>query len=363
MRDAGLTMEKASGAPPVTLATIAARLGVSRSTVSNAYNHPDQLSPALREKIFDLAQTLGYTGPDPVARRLRQRKAGAIGVLFAESLQKAFADAASALFLEGVAIAGEKTDSGMLLIPARPTEENAQAINDAIVDGFILYSIPPGHPFVEAALRRHVPVVCVDQTKIGGVSWVGIDDLAASAQAAQHLVDLNHRRIAVVVFGLNTNAPADEYASTPSVSRLRLQGYRRVLETAGISWSDVPIVECVENTESAGAAAAHRLFEGSGRPTAILCTSDPLALGVMRAARDYSIPVPSQLSVIGFNDLPMAANAEPPLTTVRQPLVEKGIEAARLLVAATQVGEKGNVQLEATLVVRESTAPCPAVVA
>ena len=208
-RDLDLPHDKYQRNNPVTLATIAAHLGVSRSTVSNAYNHPDQLSPALREKILATASDLGYTGPDPVARRLRQRKAGAIGVLFAESLQRAFADSASVLFLEGIASASEEADSGMLLIPAKPSEESAAVVQDAIVDGFILYSIPPEHPFVKAALRRRLPVVCVDQTRIGGVSWVGIDDLEASRQAAQHLVDLGHRKFAILVFGLTVGTDGD----------------------------------------------------------------------------------------------------------------------------------------------------------
>lgn len=344
-------MTNISGNNPVTLATIAAHLGVSRSTVSNAYNHPDQLSPSLREKILATALDLGYTGPDPVARRLRQRKAGAIGVLFAESLQRAFADSASVLFLEGIASASEEADSGMLLIPAKPSEESAQVVQGAIVDGFILYSIPPGHPFVEAALRRRLPIVCVDQTRIEGVSWVGIDDFEASKQAAQHLVDLGHRKIAVLVFGLGIGTDAD----TPSVSSVRLDGYRSALEAAGISWDSVSVIECSSNTQADGASAASVILS-THSATGVLCTSDELALGVIDAARKRSVSVPSQLSVVGFNDLPAAAHCDPPLTTIRQPLVDKGKEAARLLISTAQAGQAGSIHLDAKLVVRGSTA-------
>ena len=91
-------------------------------------------------------------------------------------------------------------------------------MQDAIVDGFILYSIPPGHPFVEAALRRRLPVVCVDQTRIGGVSWVGIDDLEASKQAAQHLVDLGHRKIAFLSLVLESGQTQTPRRLVPSAS-------------------------------------------------------------------------------------------------------------------------------------------------
>ncbi len=343
----------------VTLATIAAHLGVSRSTVSNAYNHPDQLSPVLRERILTTAKDLGYNGPDPVARRLRQGSAGAVGVLFSEPLQTALADDASTLFLEGLAAAGEKADSGMLLIPARPSQESATVVTNAIVDGFILYSIPPEHPFAEAALRRHLPVVCVDQTRIEGVSWVGIDDRAAAKEAASHLLSLGHRKVAIVVYGLGPEGHDGTWPDDPdfdhsgaSVSWLRLEGYGDAFKEAGLPWADVTVRETTRNTQEAGVEAAEDLLAGEVAPTSILCTSDVLALGVLRAAEAKGIDVPGQLSVVGFNDLPAAKTAG--LTTVRQPLVRKGTEAGRLLF--DRDGEEASVLLDATLVVRDSTA-------
>lgn len=358
----------------VTLATIAAHLGISRSTVSNAYNHPDQLSPHLRERILETAARLGYHGPDPVARRLRQRRAGAIGVLFSEPLRNAFADPASVLFLEGVAQAGEEADSGMMLVPARPSVEAASVVQNALVDGFILYSMPPGHPFVDAALKRRVPVVCVDQIRIGGASWVGIDDEAAAGGAARHLLDLGHRRIGVVVYGLGPEAASDvsrapagasdgsapigsEPSPAPSVSRLRLDGYRQAFESAGVEWANVTIAECGHNTEHDAARAATSLLgrPQADRPTALLCTSDSLALGALGAARDAGLDVPGDLSIVGIDDLPQAEAAG--LTTVHQPLLEKGRRAAELLLVPTGIDY---ILLEADLVIRRSTGPAPA---
>lgn len=341
----------------VTLATIAAHLGVSRSTVSNAYNHPDQLSEQLRERIFETANKLGYNGPDPVARRLRQGRAGAIGVLFSEPLHTAFTDPASVAFLQGVASAGEDADSGVLLIPARPTSQSARVVQDAMVDGFILYSIPPGHPFVEAALRRHVPVVCVDQKRIGGTAWVGIDDRSAAREAAQHLVERGHKRIGVLVYGLGpTNQvdplPEDFDGSCPSVSWLRMDGWKDAMSAAGISWDDAPVEETNVNTQEEGAAAAKRLLSGPNPPTAILCSSDELALGAMAYAYENGIDVPKDLAVIGFNDVEGAGFAG--LTTIHQPLAEKGERAARLLLEGNARSDE-TVTLPHELVVRRST--------
>src|SRR5919198_5889683 len=110
-----------------TLADVAAQIGVSRTTVSNAYNRPDQLSPALRERILAAAQELGYSGPDPAARGLRLRRSDTVGVLLGESLAYAFTDPAAALFLEGVARTGEKTGTSMLLIPSPVGDDSSGA--------------------------------------------------------------------------------------------------------------------------------------------------------------------------------------------------------------------------------------------
>src|ERR687894_2969814 len=106
-----------------TLKEVASELGVSPATVSNAYNRPDQLSSALRERVFETARRLGYPGPDPMARGLRRRRAGAVGVLYEDRLSYAFADPAEVLFLRGVSVATEEAGLGLLLLSGAPREE------------------------------------------------------------------------------------------------------------------------------------------------------------------------------------------------------------------------------------------------
>src|SRR4030088_3066462 len=111
-----------------TMAALAAELGVSRPTVSNAYNRPDQLSPELRERVLDAARRLGYPGPDPVARSLRTRKAGAMGLLLTEQLSYAFRDPAAVAFLEGLTLECDHARVGLLLVPASPDSDDTLGV-------------------------------------------------------------------------------------------------------------------------------------------------------------------------------------------------------------------------------------------
>lgn len=348
-----------------TLKEVAAEVGVSPATVSNAYNRPDQLSPELRERVFEAARRLGYPGPDPLARSLRRRKAGAIGVLYYDRLSYAFADPAAVMFMKGVSAATEEAGLGMLLVPGSPHESrDLEAVSNAAVDGFVIYCMPEDDPLLRAALERRLPVVLVDQPGDSELSGVGIDDEGAAREIAKHLTELGHRRFGVVSFELSAPAtgglagPERREKAVFEPSRARLRGYAAALEEAGIAWEDVPVYECAENAQEEGRGAAEVLLSLRPRPTALLVTSDRLALGVMETARELGLSVPGDLSVAGFDDIPDAERADPPLTTVYQPHTEKGLRAGQLLIAQLRGEEPSGKQILPTrLVVRGSTAP------
>lgn len=349
----------------VTLQTIADVLAVSRSTVSNAFSRPDQLAPALRERILQVAAELGYPGPHPVARTLRRGRSGAVGLLLTEALTYAFRDPAAVLFLEGVAEELQEIDLGLLLVPARPDHPFRPAsVREALVDGFIIYSVSDGHPALEAVLQRRVPVVVVDQPRLPAARLVVIDDEAAAYGAARHLVELGHRRFAILTDRLSIGRfrvgvrIGTRKESGFEVTRLRLNGYRRALHEAGIDWESVPVAECVPNAPQTGQQALAMLLARAARPTAILSITDQLAIGALAGAMAAGLKVPTELSVVGFDDVPGAARAQPPLTTVRQPLREKGRVAARLLTGPPDSAVRV-VELSTELVVRGSTAPPP----
>jgi DNA-binding LacI/PurR family transcriptional regulator len=349
----------------VTLKRIAEELGVTPMTVSNAYNRPAQLSPALRERVFDTARRLGYGGPDPTAAGLRRGHTGAVGVIYDSRLSYAFGDAAAVAFLRGVSEATEDERLGLLLVPGSAAEErDAGVVGAAIVDGFVVYSVAENDPLVRAALDRGLPTVVVDQPRFPGVPFVGIDDESAAGRAAEHLLALGHRRFGVVSFGLahdGWKGLADlerQRSSVYRVSRTRLGGYARALSAGDVPWPRVPVFECPGSSRSLGREAGRALFSHPRRPTAVLATSDQLALGVIESATDAGLDVPQDLSVVGFDDVPEAARARPPLTTVGQDHVHKGRLAGRLLIAGLR-GEptKSPEPVASRLVVRGSTAP------
>lgn len=348
-----------------TLKEIAAELEISVSTVSNAYNRPDQLSKELRERVFETARRLEYGGPDPAARSLRRRSAGAIGVLYADRLSYAFADPAAVMFLEGVSVATEEAGLGMLLVPGSPRQaRDPQAVGEAVVDGFIVYCLAENDPLADAALKRRLPTVLVDQPAQENLPTIGIDDEGAARAVAEHLIGLGHTRFGVVSFELSpdlSSGLADsrrQRSATYWPSRRRLRGYEAALEAAGIPWGMVPVYECTENRQEEGRRAAETLLSLEPQPTAILALSDQLALGAIKAVTQQGLSVPEDISVAGFDDIPEASRSTPGLTTIRQPHVEKGLKAGRRLIAQLRGEDVQESEiLPSRLVVRGSTAP------
>lgn len=345
----------------VTLQTLADRLGVSRSTVSNAFSRPDQLSGPLRERILALAEELGYVGPDPTARMLARGTTSAIRVVLPESLRFAFTDEVLTRFLG--AVADELAPSGLALTLLAPGHDgDVVHTRDMPMGGALLCSLDPDSPAGAWLVRRGVPLVLVDQEPSEAVPTVNVDDRGGAARAAQHLLDLHHRRIDVLTIGLGaeTRLVADPRAErvVGYAARQRLLGWLDVLEAAGVH----PLVASQPSGYAGAVAAATLLLDVEAPPTAVLCFSDLVASDLVRVAEERGLRVPDDLSVVGFDDSPLAVRTRPPLTTVRQDVDAKGHAAASALLAAiaNAVQERrGRVQhavLPTELVVRQSTA-------
>ncbi|GGS70937.1 LacI family DNA-binding transcriptional regulator [Nonomuraea spiralis] len=345
----------------VTLQTIADRLGVSRATVSYAFSRPDQLSDGLRRRILEVADELGYAGPNPTARSLRLGRAGALGLLFSETLAYAFADPYAIGFFQGLATAAEEAGVGLLILPLPHGDRRSDTVRDAVVDAFCLVSLPDGHPALAEVLARKLPVVVVDEPYVPGHPFVGIDEPAAGAAAAAHVLGLGHRRVAVAMVGLHDDGHtgwADRDRQEDAVfeaMRARRGGYQTACEQAGLDWDDVPFYEVARNSREAGRKAGHALLRREPRPTAILTNTDVLALGILDAAADLGIDVPGELSVVGFSD---SAAEEAGLTTIRQAKQEIGEAAGRLLLSGAAARPERRL-FPHELIVRASTAPPP----
>jgi DNA-binding LacI/PurR family transcriptional regulator len=347
---------------PATLASLAAELGVSRTTVSNAYNRPDQLSAPLRARVLEAARRLGYPGPDPVARSLRTRKAGAVGLLLTEALSYAFRDPVATGFLEGLALACEEAGQGLLLVPVSPEQEDVTAVHQAGVDGFVVYSVREDDPHFLAVLERPLPIVVCDQPHgVEGVDRVGVDDRAGMLALARHLAGLGHRRIGVLCMRLGTghhDGPADlqrqENALYP-VQRDRLAGLRDGFAEVGVEWARVPVIERFYHSIEAGEQGTAELLAAHPEVTAVVCTSDVLALGALQHAAEQRLKVPEDLTITGFDGVPEAERAG--LTTVRQPVLEKGRVAGQLLLQRGDRNRPRRVSLPTELIVGTTSAP------
>jgi DNA-binding LacI/PurR family transcriptional regulator len=350
-------------ARPVNIQDVAAAAKVSIAAVSYAFSRPDQVSAEVRKRILKIARELGYNGPNPVARSLRKRRANAIGVLFDERLTYAFADSAAALFLQGVAEATEEEKTGLLLVSC-PKEQGNQVINEAAVDGFVVYGVARDDARVRAVLARRLPIVLVDHRSIRGVSNVTIADRHGAYLAARHLLELDHQHIAVVSFRLN-RTPFDGFVSpdvqekpTLCPSAERLAGYRKAVAEFGLDWSSsVRVYQCVHSSVEAGRKSAAALIKSKFCFSAALAMSDVLAIGLIEQLVNLGLRVPANVSVVGFDDIPESVLVRPPLTTVHQEHKAKGLLAGRKLIdlILDRAVRDQPVIPEPQLIVRQST--------
>jgi DNA-binding LacI/PurR family transcriptional regulator len=355
----------------VTLQSIADRVGVSRMTVSNAFSRPDQLSAELREKILEAADKLGYVGPDPAARALARGRTGSIGLLLTDELSQAFEDlvateflssVAAALSHEGLAVTLLTSGPGQLRTRDQPDANGAPSgfvpARDVAMDGAIVYICDPASSDIAWLQRRSLPMVSVDRDPSPDAPSVNVDDRAGARAAAQHLVDLGHTRIALLT--LRTNFEVDGIATWNYPARERMSGWREALDSAGI---EPEIFAAWYRPDTDVESVAREMLDRPDRPTAVLCFSDAFAATTMQVADSLGLRVPGHLSIVGFDDSPLAVTSRPPLTTVHQEVGSKGQEAVRALIAVMGPDRPDPVErilLPTSLVVRESTAPPPA---
>jgi DNA-binding LacI/PurR family transcriptional regulator len=347
----------------MTVKTLAAALGVSPATISNAYNRPDQLSPQLRERILAAAEELGYPGPDAAGRTLRRGRADAVGVLLSERLSYAFSDPFAIEFLTGLSEVVEEHGISIVLMPlSRPgagsagtnaDQSDVTAVRHANIDALTILSLPADHPAAMLARARGIRLVTTSVSSDPDSSWVAIDDFGAGVMVGEHLAELGHRDIAVLV---ETNQPAGSPGQRLDVAELSYLDYAaRVAGLRKAMPGQVMIVSGGHNSIESGTTAATWLLDHDQLPTAIVGLSDVLALGALQALAGRGLHVPGDASVCGFDDIAAAKAAN--LTTVHQPIRDKGQHAGRLLIDAES--RPRQVLLPTSLVPRATTGPAP----
>jgi DNA-binding LacI/PurR family transcriptional regulator len=330
------------------LAEVARKVGVSEATVSRVLNEKPGVSEATRQAVLTALDVLGYERPT----KLRGERARLVGLVLPELQNPIFPAFAEV-------IGGALTQNGYTPVLCTQT---AGGISEADYVDLLLEQHVSGVVFAgglytqEAGAHDHysklkdvnLPTVLVSAPVKGiGFPTVSCDDWVATQLAVRHLLQLSHRRIGFVL------GPRDHMPSARKYESAKAE-----ITRAGIPWDDALVVRSLYSLE-AGQAAAARLIETG--VTAIVCASDPLALGVIRAVRRAGLRVPEDVSVVGYDDSALMGCVEPPLTTVRQPIEPMGRMVMELLTGQI-TGEQHAAEeflFEPELVVRASTGPAP----
>ncbi|MDN4613749.1 LacI family DNA-binding transcriptional regulator [Leifsonia sp. F6_8S_P_1B] len=336
--------------PKVTMADVARDAGVSVMTVSYTYSSPHRVSPRTRERVNASAQKLGYQGPNPSARSLRQGKSNSVAVVVGEGLTYAFDDPQSSRFLAGVAAVCVEFRQSLTLLPVSGDESDGDRIHQSSADAFIWWTGVSEGPLLEALIAAGKPIAIQgaqpdslrdpEGAVAERVHVVTIDDRAA-AEAIAEVTFAGAAAPAVVSFALDddqdpviVHGPALDDIRFPG-ARQRLEGFRAACERLGHAWEAVPVAVVSRNHRQDARPLIEELFERDVRPDAVVAMSDQLALSVLDVLADRGLTTPDDVSVSGWDD---SAEAEQQgLTSVHQSLEEQGTRCA--LLALGQLSE------------------------
>lgn len=345
----------------ITIEDVAETAGVSRQTVSRVLNDRADVAEATRARVQAAMQELGYS-PSLAAQSLPQQQTNIMGLVIPYSPTYLFSDPHLLGFICGVDQVAHRRGYNLLLSTAQDDGSTGLAdtyglsafkrlIRSRYVDGAIVVETLNSREGIVTLQQRGYPVVILGYgTDVPQPYAVHSDDRGGARLAIMHLLSLGHQRIGIISGGQQTLAAMEE----------RLAGCRQALNDHGLTL-DPTMVAYGDLTPESGAAAAAQLFEHPTPPTAIFALNDRMAMGAMRHLQQRGLQVPEQVSVIGFDDIPLTNMCHPPLTTVRQPALEMGQQAARLLLELVENGITLSqaIVLPTELIVRGSTGPSP----
>ena len=331
---------------------MAARAGVSRTTVSFVLNDRPgaNISPPTRERVLLAAKELGYH-PHAPARILAGGKSHTLGFVLRQSAEQVAGDAALAETLRGLATAARAAGFRVMVEPLDPVDGSYESLLRAQhVDGLVVSGPRVDDDGLVRLARDGFPIVLQGSLPGLDVASVDIDNVSGARRAVEHLIGLGRRRIACI-----TNAPLAYTAAQE-----RRDGYRAALEAAGLEYDERLVAEAAFDAGS-GHRAMAELLGRRGSIDAAFVASDVVAFGAIAAIREAGLRVPDDVSVVGFDDIALAAFFDPPLTTVRLPAFDLGLVAGTALldrVAGRAVPDRTLLPTE--LIVRSSTAPAAA---
>lgn len=326
----------------VTLRDVAREAGVSHQTVSRVINGSTHVDPETRKRVQEAVDSLGYK-PNQIARSMAQGRSHTLACLSPNLTDFTFA-----AIIEGAEQTARQHGYFLLSSSAHDAETFASLAEELVIsrriEGMLVMN-----PYIDDRYRylpSQCPVVMVGaHPRKEACNSVSLDDEGAAVTATRHLINLGHRSIAIITGPLVEDCSQD-----------RLQGCRMAFQTANIPWDDRLLYEG-DWSASSGYDGILKILESPVKVTAVLAQNDRMAIGVMRALREAGYRVPEDISVIGFDDMPLASYFDPPLTTMRQDLEAIGREAARLLIDTLESPTAGleHVRMPTQLIVRAST--------
>ena len=330
----------------VTMKDIARELNVTVTTVSRALDDKPDIAPATKRRVLDAARRSGYV-KSALGRGLATGYVRAVGCVLT-----AFTDPFVGCVLEGIEDVAREAGFALIIASSQASEEHEiKAIDDFDaykVAAIIVLGSRVQQLHMARLMSLRSPTVLINSEDLRSYARsVRIDHVAAAKKAVAHLVALGHRRIAHISVAEESTTQSQRYL-----------GYRQALEEQGLSYDPTLCVR-VEDSERGGAEGARALLQLELRPTALSCFDDRIAIGAISALNQAGLSVPHDMSVIGIDDIPVAAWLSPPLTTVRQPLRETGQKAMEMALRLLAGEETGEIVLESELIVRGSTAAPP----
>lgn len=331
----------------LTLEDIAARAGVSRSTVSRVVNEQPNVSDDVRKRVLDIIQQTGYQ-PHPAARSLASQRSWTIGLVLPHSVSFFFCDPYYPHLIKGISQGCNQYDYtfALFLVGTKEDEEKIfpRVSRKGLLDGVLVQSGHHGDQQIINKLQRtDIPLVVIGRPfRSDGVSYIDVDNYNAANVAVSHLIQLGYKRIATITGPANSTVGID-----------RKGGYLKALTERGREIDEALIVEG-DFTETGGYYAMQRLL--ADKPEAVFVASDIMAVGAARAAQEAGLTIPHDIALVGFDDLPITSLSDIRLTTVRQPVVQFGVQAVEVLIDLIENGIQPprRIIMDTELIIRDS---------
>ncbi len=327
----------------INIEEIAKLAGVSKTTVSRVLNNKPEVRPRTRDKVLKVIDKYDYQ-PNIFAKAISQKESKILALLIPYEADYIFSNSFYEEVLRGVST--EVNNNGYYLLLCYTIDNSYEnLIKQKLVDGFILIS--PGRTdkyIINLLNKREIPFVATSQ--VPGEEdyvFVDIDNFYGASLAVEHLVSLGHKKIGLILNGPETLAS----------SQKRLDGYRQVLNKHKIPYQD-DLVKIGNTSINSGYQNMVSLLKRN--LTAVFVANDMMAIGAAQAIKDNHKQIPEDISIVGFDDIPLTRVIDPPLTTVRQPAFDKGVVATKLLISYLKEKEKPESQnLDVELIIRKST--------